>query len=77
MFKFINVKSVGKAFKDVGIGVVGVAVPASLAFLSDPEVFAPVVLALGPFGLLAAPALAFAVKYGTDAWKHRVKPVNT
>ena len=67
----INWKSVGKAAKDVGIGVIGVAVPASFAFLSEPEVFVPLVATLGPFGLLAAPGLAFAVKYLKDAYKHR------
>ena len=73
MFKFINFKSVRKALKDIGFGLVGVAVPASLAFLAEPEVFVPLVATLGPFGLLAAPVLAFAVKYGADAWKHREK----
>ncbi len=76
MFNFkINWKSVVKAARDVGIGVVGVAVPASFAFLSEPEVFVPLVATLGPFGFLAAPGLVFLVKYGKDAWKHREKPV--
>ena len=57
--------------KDVGIGVVGVAIPASFAYLENPEVFVPLVATLGPLGLIAAPVLAFAVKYGKDAWKHR------
>lgn len=67
----VNWKSAGKAVKDVGIGAVGVAVPALIAFAENPEVFAPLVNALGPFGILAAPALAFGVKYAKDAWKHR------
>ncbi len=72
MFK-INWRSVAKAAKEVGFGVVGVAVPVSLAFLSEPEVFLPLVAALGPLGLIAAPALPFVIKYARDAWRHREK----
>ena len=70
----INLKSVAKAFKTVGVGVAGVAVPAAFAFLENPEVFTPVVVALGPLGILAAPALVWVVAYGKDAWKHRNDP---
>ena len=72
MFK-INFKSVVKALRDVGIGVIGVAVPSSIAYLANPEVFVPLVATLGPYGIIAAPLLAFAVKYGQDAWKHAGK----
>ena len=68
---FINWKSVLKAARDVGIGAVGVAIPAGLGFLAQPEAFLPLVGAFGPLGFLAAPALAFGVKYAQDAWKHR------
>ncbi len=70
----VNFKSVGKAFRDVGLAVVGVAVPASFAYLADPNVFVPIVEALGPFGMFAAVGLPLLVKYGQDAWKHRNDP---
>ena len=70
----INWKSVGKAAKAVGVAAVGVAVPAVIGFAENPEVFAPLVLTLGPLGILAAPAIAFGVAYAKDAWKHRTKP---
>ena len=67
----INLRSVGKALRDVGVGIVAVAVPASFAFLSEPEVFTPLVSTLGVLGFMAAPILVFAVKYAKDAWAHR------
>lgn len=67
----INWRSVAKAAKEVGLGAAGVAVPVGLAFLSEPEVFTSLVVALGPVGLVAAPLLPFAIKYLRDAWKHQ------
>lgn len=72
MFK-INLRSVAKAAKGVAMGAVGVTVPALLAYAANPEVFAPLYVALGPYGLLAAPAIAFGVQYAKDAWVHRAK----
>lgn len=69
----INLKSLGKAFKEVGIAVGSVGAIAGLTYAQNPEVLAPIVVAFGPFGLIAAPALQFAVKYGLDALKHRDK----
>ena len=73
MFGFfkINFKSVGKAALQVATGAVGVTLPALFAFAENPEVFAPLVLTLGPLRIIAAPAIAFGVAYAKDAWKHR------
>jgi len=68
-----NLKSLGKAFKEVGIAAGSAAAVAGLVFLQEPEVLAPVIVAFGPWGLVAAPALQFGVKYLLDAVKHRNK----
>jgi len=69
-----NLKSIGKAFKEVGVTVASAAVVCGLAALEEPGVLAPVAAAFGPFALLAIPALQFGIKYLSDAYKHRNDP---
>lgn len=65
-----NLKSIGKAFREVGIAAGSVAAVAAVTFLQDPGAFDAVLEAFGPFALLAAPALQFGLKYLQDAVKH-------
>jgi len=71
----INFRSVGKAFKDVGLAAASVGTVAGLTFLNNPETLAPIAVAFGPFGVFAAPLLLFGVRYVLDAYKHRNAPV--
>ena len=68
-----NPRSAVKALRDIGVGLVGVAVPAGLTYLAQPEAVAPLVNALGPLGILAGPAIGFGVRYLWDAWSHRAQ----
>jgi hypothetical protein len=69
----INFKSLGKAFKEVGITVGSVSAVAGLAMLQNPEVVAPILVAVGPAAPFVALGLQFGVKYALDALKHRSK----
>ena len=69
-----NFKSLGKAFKEVGIAVAGASITAGFLVLQNPETLVPVVVAFGPFGFIAAPALQFVIKYAFDSYKHRNDP---
>lgn len=71
-FSFLlNARSVGKALRDVGLALLGAAIPAALAAFADPQTFVALLEALGPFAIVAAPVLAWLAKYLQDAWAHR------
>ena len=63
-------KSIGKAFRDVGIIAGSVAAVAGRAVLQDPTVLVAFV-ALGPYGPLIALGVSLAAKAGQDYIKHR------
>ena len=63
-------KSVGKAFKAVGLVAGSAAGVAGLAYLSNPAALAPI-LALGPAGPVLALAVQAVATVGLDYLKHR------
>ena len=66
-----NLKSLGKAFKEVGIAAGSVAAVAGLTYLQDPTALTAVAVAFGPYAIVAVPAIQFGVKYALDAIKHK------
>ena len=63
-------RSIGKAFRDVGIVAGSIAAVAGLTALQDPAVLIPFV-ALGPYGPLVALGVSLVARAGTDYFKHR------
>lgn len=66
-------KSIGKAFRDVGIVIGSTAAIAGLTIAQNPEVIAPIGAALGPWGTFALLAIPWAARTAIDAIKHRDK----
>jgi hypothetical protein len=66
-------KSIGKAFKDVGIVIGSAAAIAGLTVAQDPSILAPIAAALGPYGALAILVIPWAARAAQDAIKHRDK----
>jgi hypothetical protein len=67
-------KSIGKAFRDVGITVGTGAAIAGLTIAQDPSLWMPVAAALpGPGGAVLLLAVPILVKAAKDAIKHRDK----
>jgi hypothetical protein len=73
MFAKVIGKSVLKALKRVGLTVGSVAAVAGATAFANPDVTLPIVLSLGPWGPLAAVALAVGSAAVLDAAKHLPK----
>lgn len=66
-------KSLGKAFKHVGLGAAVVGGAAGLVYLSNPEALVPLVAAAGPWGPVLAIAVQLSASIALDQLKHRQK----